>query len=305
MYLSVGIETYINYLMFADDLCIIAETAAELQAAINALEKYCLDNGLKINVSKTKCMVFYRGRPPSCSFTLGEASLELVNSFTYLGFNLTTQLSFSKHLEIITARANSRCGTLMARLPLQKLPLALVLRVWDCYVLPIFRYGLPLWLSSCSKSSCQTANSTFTKFLKSYLGVPYHANNAITHFLTKTCPLLNTLEKLAPHSLTSLAFPPELHGYQLCFINTMHESDPYDPIPLIPTYFWRSKMFHELPSSTHYRKLLSREIYDIDHVNFCSNLKFHLFDANHCTCVACNKKMCHYHKYFCDSFCDI
>ena len=37
----------INYLMFADDLAIIAETPGELQSAITALEKYCFANGLR------------------------------------------------------------------------------------------------------------------------------------------------------------------------------------------------------------------------------------------------------------------
>ena len=80
---------YMTYLMFADDLCIIAETPAELQSAINGLENYCKINALNINTSKTKCMAFYRGRPPTCSFKLGEANLEIVNAFTYLGFYLT------------------------------------------------------------------------------------------------------------------------------------------------------------------------------------------------------------------------
>jgi len=180
--------------MFADDLCIIAESADELQTAINSLANYCSQNGLRINASKTKCMAFYRGRPPTCSFTLENMPLESVNEFTYLGFQFTTQLSFSAHLLNITTKANSRCGTLMTRLPIKDLPLNLALQLFNCYALPLFRYGVAFWIGSCSPSSQQTANACFTKFLKTYLGVPYHANNAITHFLTNTCPLSNTLK---------------------------------------------------------------------------------------------------------------
>jgi len=201
--------------MFADDLCLLAESAAELQTAINALAQYCSQNGLTINASKTKCMVFYRGIPLPCSFTLNDSQLDLVKEFTYLGFNFTTQLSFSTHLLNTTVKANGRCATLMSRLPLRDLPLHLVLSICECYVLPLFKYGLTLWGGSCSASAKDSANSSFTKYLKTYLGLPYHANNSITHYLTNTSPLLKTLEFLTPHRLCALSFPPELNGYKL------------------------------------------------------------------------------------------
>ena len=183
-------------------------------------------------------MAFYRGRPPSCSFVLGGVKLENTNVFTYLGFELTTQLSFSKHLNTITTKANSRCGSLMSRLPLRNMPIDLVMKVYNCFVLPIFQYGLPLYLSSCSSASRKAANASFTKFLKAYLGIPFHSNNAITHYITSTHPLLDTLEHLAPHSLASLVFPPEINGHQLSFIKAQNQPQSYDPIPIIPSYFW-------------------------------------------------------------------
>ena len=292
----------INYLMFADDLAIIAETPGELQSAITALEKYCFANGLKVNTSKTKCMAFYRGRPPNCAFTLGKDSLEVVNTFTYLGFHLTTQLSFSAHLDAITTKANSRCGTLMSRLPLRSLPIDLVLEVYSCFVLPIFRYGISLWLTSCSDSSRNAANSSFTKFLKSYLGIPFYSNNSITHFLTGTCPLMITLENIAPHTLGSLIFPPELHGHQLSFLKINDDVKTYDPIPIIPTFFWRSKTFFSLPTTFHYRKQLCYELFDLEHAKLCTNEKFHLIDDETCTCSGCGELMRHYHKYLCTAY---
>jgi len=110
------------------------------------LVRYGEQNALKINAAKTKCMFFYRGRPPKDSFTLGTKNLENVNNFTYLGFKFTTQLSFSSHLDAITAKANSRCGTLNARLPIRHLPIDLTLRIYNCYILPLFRYGRMVFL---------------------------------------------------------------------------------------------------------------------------------------------------------------
>jgi len=292
----------IPYIMYADDLAIIAESPEELQAAINALVLYCNVNGLTINARKSQCMMFYKGRPPKCTFNINNTPLELVTNFVYLGFTFTTQLSFSKHLNTVTTKANSRCGILMARLPLKELPLELVLRVFDCYVLPIFRYGLPLWIGSCSEATRRAANSTFTKFIKSYLGIPYHSNNAITHFITQTSPLLDRLECMAPMCLGGLGFPTSLNGYNLSFLNSTIKQKEYDPIPHIPHYFWRSKMFEKLPLSFRNRKTLCREIFDLNHCEICAVEEFHAKVGDGCLCLGCGEQMSQYHQYFCDMF---
>lgn len=46
-------------LLYADDTIIFAETPEALQTSINALHNYCNTWGLKVNVSKTKVMVFF------------------------------------------------------------------------------------------------------------------------------------------------------------------------------------------------------------------------------------------------------
>ena len=248
-------------------------------------------------------MIFYRGRPPKVSFTLGSKNLELVNQFTYLGFIFTTQLSFSNHLNSISAKANSRCGSLNARLPIKNLPLDLTLRIYNCYILPLFRYGFPLYFSSCSISSKQSANSSFTKFLKSYLGIPFYANNSITHFLTNTSPLITTLEHLIPNSLNTLIFPSQLDNYKLSFLSFTPQQTNFNPIAEIPSYFWHSRTFQTLPSSFFYRKKLCREIFDLDHEIFCRNKKFHInIDPLNCICIACGKSVSRYHKYDCEIY---
>ena len=171
-------------------------------------------------------------------------------------------------------------------------------------MLPIFRYGLPLYLSSCSSASRKAANASFTKFLKSYLGIPFHTNNAITHYITKTRPLLETLENLAPHSLASLVFPPEINGHQLSFLKPQNPVNSYDPIPSIPSFFWRSKTFLKLPLNFHFRRKLCTEIYDLEHLTLCNNQKFHLLNYDECRCLGCGQLMSHYHKYLCEKYCD-
>jgi len=290
------------YLMFADDLAIICESANELQTALNKLNDYCTKNYLKINTAKTKCLIFHHGRLPECSFTLNGEQLEIVNSFEYLCFTFSPQLPFTKHVQALVTKANSRCGILRSRLPINNLSIELVLSTFACYIIPIFRYGLPLWLNATSNSAKQSVNAVLTKFLKSYLCIPFHANDVITHFVTNTQPLLRTLEFMALECTSSFVFPEELHGHSLSFLVNLVQPPSYNVIPEIPTFFWRSKSFCNIPTNALFRKKLCREIFDIDHVLFCERANFHGLDRTECICIGCRENMGYYHQQICSAY---
>ena len=50
-------------LLYADDTIIFGKDATHSQHALNAFEAYCKTWKLKVNVSKTKIVIFGRGRP--------------------------------------------------------------------------------------------------------------------------------------------------------------------------------------------------------------------------------------------------
>ena len=163
-------------------MCIIAETAQDLQTMLDSLKAYCEENRLQVNVQKTKVMVFHRGRRPVESFTYDGETLEIVSSFCYLGFTLTVQLSFTQHVMNIISKARARIGMLYSKLPIQNIPLTLVIQLFETYLSPIFHYGLPMWISNCSKAALQALDAVWTKYLKRYLGLPpYAMNNIVTY----------------------------------------------------------------------------------------------------------------------------
>ena len=49
-------------LLYADDTIILAESVLELQSALNSVKVYCDKNFLKVNLTKTKVIVFSRGK---------------------------------------------------------------------------------------------------------------------------------------------------------------------------------------------------------------------------------------------------
>ena len=191
----------IPYIQYADDLCLVSESAEDLQHSLNNLATYCATNSIEVNVSKTKIQVFHQGRLPACSFQLEGRPIDIVNNFNYLGFGFSTQLSFSEHVKTINSKARAKCGLLFTRLLIIDLPLSTVLDLFSIFILPTYLYGLPLWYSNCSASSLQMVDATFTKFLKRYPHVPSHSNNASVHFLTSTIPLSKTLPRSAPNAI--------------------------------------------------------------------------------------------------------
>ena len=87
-------------------------------------------------------MIFGKGRVARHKeFTIEGKPLEEVKSYTYLGFKFSPQLSFSDHLSMVNTKARSRIGLLFNRIPLRSLQLEVVLKIFDVYVLPIYRYG--------------------------------------------------------------------------------------------------------------------------------------------------------------------
>ena len=148
---------------------IICESATELQEAINELVHYCESNFLTINASKTKVMIFHKGRLPkneNKEYFIGQTKLEIVNSFKYLGITFSTQLSFTKHLQSKNAEANARISYMFSKYPLRHLPLSLVTRLFNIYVLPLYTYGLPIWITNVSDNVIKSANAVQTKYLK-------------------------------------------------------------------------------------------------------------------------------------------
>lgn len=54
-------EDKANILMYADDMCLLADSVINMQRKINCLQAYCSKWGLSVNLNKTKMIVFRNG----------------------------------------------------------------------------------------------------------------------------------------------------------------------------------------------------------------------------------------------------
>ena len=84
----------IHILIYADDMVLLGHTAFQLHQKINIVAKFLLQNGLKVNTSKTKVLVFGKKQPKNLPILhWGNEKLEIVTQYTYLGVPVNSTLS--------------------------------------------------------------------------------------------------------------------------------------------------------------------------------------------------------------------
>jgi len=102
-------------LLFADDLVLMSETVAGLQNQLDALEIFCRDRGLTVNVAKTKVLTFVPLGTTAGLLTYAGREIERVTSFKYLGVVVDASGNFSDAVELLVAAARRACFALRYR----------------------------------------------------------------------------------------------------------------------------------------------------------------------------------------------
>ena len=93
------IDVFLNLytLLYADDTIILAESAPELQMALNGVCDYCTSWKLTVNTTKTKVVIFSRGKVRRFpTFFFGDNQLDVQHDYVYLGTTLNYNGSFNK-----------------------------------------------------------------------------------------------------------------------------------------------------------------------------------------------------------------
>jgi hypothetical protein len=105
-----------SILMFADDLKIFRiiqneNDALVLQTDVDNLCRWCNDMKLSLNISKCKSLSFHRKSNPIIhDYKINNIALSKLTEHKDLGVTFTQNMSFNKHIDLITAKANSMFG---------------------------------------------------------------------------------------------------------------------------------------------------------------------------------------------------
>ena len=88
----------IHLLAYTDELIILAENKVIMKRNLNILNRYCIENDLKVNVNKTKIVIFQKGghhhNRKLTPFYFGDKVIEIVKEYNYLGIIFTQSCCF-------------------------------------------------------------------------------------------------------------------------------------------------------------------------------------------------------------------
>ena len=137
---QVGVDYWLSYLAYADDLAIIAENDVHAQAALNALQEAASRLGLKINTQKTK--VF--GAENICH---DGAPVECVENFTYLGAKITS--GTINVTEEVATRIGKAAATFARLRPTvwssDNVSIQTKMRIYRSVIVPVLLYASETW----------------------------------------------------------------------------------------------------------------------------------------------------------------
>ena len=134
--------------MYADDTVVMAENEHDMQRNLNLLNDHCNCNKLKVNISKTKIMVFAWSKTRLNNiptFTFGNIDLEQVDDYIYLGICFNWNGSFVKAKQLLHDKASKAMYSLIQKGRRLNLPTDIMLKLFDSCVEPIVLYGCEVW----------------------------------------------------------------------------------------------------------------------------------------------------------------
>ena len=165
-------------MIWADDLLLLSKSNAGLQNMLSELKQYTETNGMKLNLKKTKVMIFNKnGRHMRRNFFFGDDRIETTRQYKYLGFMVTPSGEITTGLKDLKDRANRAIGKLKKKQGIffKKSPL-INMKLFKALVEPILLYASDFWgiLNHPKNSPIETIHMSFCKQL---LGVQKQTSN--------------------------------------------------------------------------------------------------------------------------------
>ena len=126
---------------YADDIAVISNSRCELQTFLRLLAKYAAEVGLKINVSKTKCMTTDKINT-NLHLTIDNDEISQVTEFTYLGHKLSSindgLVAVQHRIGLGWAAFNKNKAVLTSK----RVSYHLKSKIFNTNVIPVVLYGL-------------------------------------------------------------------------------------------------------------------------------------------------------------------
>lgn len=171
--------SHCNIHIYADDVQIyisskndlIYECSVKLNEDLNKVSAWAASNGLYLNPKKSKCLVISKRNqhiPPDICITLGNQTIEFVESTKNLGIIFNKSLKWNTHVNAATGSTFAMLRTLY---PTQHLtPIKIRELLAKTFIMPKLLYGCEIF-ASCDAGSKTRLNVAFNAILRYVYGI--------------------------------------------------------------------------------------------------------------------------------------
>ncbi|XP_023230733.1 uncharacterized protein LOC111630807 [Centruroides sculpturatus] len=142
----------VHLLQFADDTVVLSTTPIYLQRKLDRLYNYSSNLGLRINLSKSKMIIFKHGGRlrKADKFFLNGRGVSIVNEVIYLKIRLSDTGSFQNYISYVKGKAFSKINVIIDILRrVKNSHMALCKKLAASLFTSSWSYGLPFWGPFC------------------------------------------------------------------------------------------------------------------------------------------------------------
>ena len=134
-------------LLYADDVVVFADSREELQDELHKLCEYCKRWNLRLDISKSKVVVFKKGNSRAV-YTLkyGDEEIQNILTIPYLGVKFTSNGLFTQAQCKLADQANKSLFLLYKKLgSFKDVKPSLAIDLFDEYICPVLSCGNEVW----------------------------------------------------------------------------------------------------------------------------------------------------------------
>ena len=135
-------DTSLSCLLYADDIVLLSNSAAGLQTLLNKLGTFCHKWNLKVNINKTKVIVFNKSGKVLKGFTFRYEGnhVELANEYKYLGIIFKPSESYTYAIKYLCKKALKAIFCVRKALSTENMNVHLFLKIYEHCIKPILLY---------------------------------------------------------------------------------------------------------------------------------------------------------------------
>ncbi|KAI0232616.1 hypothetical protein LSAT2_017074 [Lamellibrachia satsuma] len=166
-------EVYVREMLFADDAALTAHSGEALQRLVNPFAHACREFGLTISLKTTNVIARDASQVPSVK--INDYTLEVVEDFTYLGSNISDNLSLDTEINRCIGNAACTMAKLTKRVWENKiLTENTKMRIHHACVFSTLLYGSESWtIYMCQERRLNTFHMRCLKRILGITCIPY------------------------------------------------------------------------------------------------------------------------------------